>query len=138
MRYHDFHLREYRVADFGRRITLDLVFDYAGKPREESQIEFSDVALYNFTHTGGAIITDIEEASPGDLLAEVGDTLTVWNKQHGVSGWRESLASYRASLESAGLKAWRIGSAIGFYGFVVAGSVRQVTPNNSFERTREG
>jgi hypothetical protein len=71
MRYHDFHFREYRVADFGKRITLDLVFDYAGKPREESQIEFSDVALYNFTHTGGAIITDIEEASSGDLLGEV-------------------------------------------------------------------
>ena len=33
-RYHDFHLREYR--DFGKRITLDLVFDYAGKPKDES------------------------------------------------------------------------------------------------------
>jgi hypothetical protein len=137
MRYHDFHLREYRVADFGKRITLDLVFDYAGKPREESQIEFSDVALYNFTHTGGAIITDIEEASLGDLLGEVGATLTNWSEQHGVSGWRDSLENYRASLQSAGLKAWRISSAIGFDGFVVAGSVRQVTPNESFERTRE-
>jgi hypothetical protein len=138
MRYHDFHLREYRVADFGRRITLDLVFDYAGKPREESRIEFLDVALYNFTHTGRAIITDIEEASLGDLLGEAGATLTIWHKQHGISGWRDSLENYRVSLESAGLKAWRIASAIGFYGFVVAGSVRQVTPNTSFERTREG
>ena len=51
MRYHDFHLREYRVSDFGKHITLDLVYDYAGKPKERSQIEFSDVALYNFTHT---------------------------------------------------------------------------------------
>lgn len=134
MRYHDFHLREYRVADFGRRITLDLVFDYAGKPREESRIEFSAVALYNFTHTGAAIITDIEEASLGDLLGEVGATLTIWNKQQGISGWRDSLENYRVSLESAGLKAWRIASAIGFYGFVVAGSVRQVTPNTSSGR----
>lgn len=80
MRYHDFHLREYQVADFGRRVTLDLVFDYAGRPKEESQIEFSDVALYNFTHTGRSIITDIEERSLADLFGEVGATLTNWNK----------------------------------------------------------
>jgi hypothetical protein len=137
MRYHDFHLREYQVADFGRRITLDLVFDYAGKPREELQIEFSDVALYNFTHTGGAIITDIEEASLADLLGDIGATLTMWNKQHGITGWRDSIENYRVFLESAGLKAWRIDSAIGFYGFVVAGAVHQVTLDTSLARTRD-
>ena len=63
MRYHDFHLREYHVSDFGKRITLHLVYDYEAKPREESHIEFCEVALYNFTHTGGAIITDVDEAS---------------------------------------------------------------------------
>jgi hypothetical protein len=68
MRYHDFHLREYRVSDFGKRIILDLVYDYAGRPKDESQIEFSDVALYNFTHTGGAIVTGIEEISLDDLM----------------------------------------------------------------------
>ena len=131
MRYHDFHLREYRVSDFGKRITLHLVYDYAGKPKEESQIEFSDVALYNFTHTGGAIITDIEEASLDDLMNEVGASLITWNKQHGVTGWRENLETYQATLESAGHKAWRLISAIGFYGFIVARSVQQVAPDTS-------
>jgi len=138
MRYHDFHLREYRVSDFGKHITLDLVYDYAGKPKEQSQIEFSDVALYNFTHTGGAIITDIDETSVDDLLSEVGASLSVWSQKHGVTGWRDNLENYRTTLESAGHKAWRVVSAIGFYGFVVAKSVHQVAPNKSLERTRAG
>jgi len=138
MRYHDFHLREYRVSDFGKHITLDLVFDYSGKPKEESRIEFAGVALYNFTHTGGAIITDIEETSLSDLFSEVGASLSVWNHQHGVTGWRDNLENYREGLESAGHKGWRVISAIGFYGFIVAQSVHQVAPNKSLERTREG
>ena len=138
MRYHDFHLREYRVSDFGKHITLDLVYDYAGKPKERSQIEFSDVALYNFTHTGGAIITDIDETSVDDLLSEVGASLSVWSQKRGVTGWRDNLENYRTTLESAGHKAWRVVSAVGFYGFVVARSVHQVAPNKSLERTREG
>jgi hypothetical protein len=138
MRYHDFHLREYRVSDFGKHITLDLVYDYAGKPKEESQLEFSEVALYNFTHTGGAIITGIDETSLADLLSEVGESLSAWNQQHGVTGWRDNLENYRKALESAGHKAWRVVSAIGFYGFIVARSVHQVAPNKSLERTRGG
>jgi hypothetical protein len=138
MRYHDFHLREYRVSDFGKHITLDLVNDYAGKPKEESRVEFADVALYNFTHTGGAIITDIDETSLSDLLSEVGESLRAWQHQHGVTGWRDNLENYRKSLESAGHKAWRVISTIGFYGFIVARSVHQVAPNKSLERTREG
>src|SRR3954469_25384753 len=108
MRYHDFHLREYRVSDCGKRITLHLEFDYAGKPKEESHIEFSDVVLYNFTHTGGAIITDIEEASLSELLDEVGGAVVGWHKQQGVSGWRDSLKGYQINLESTGHKAWWI------------------------------
>jgi hypothetical protein len=131
MRYHDFHLREYRVSDFGKHIALDLVYDYPGKPNEESRIEFFDVALYNFTHTGGAIITDIEETSLSDLLSEVGASLSVWSHQHGVTGWRDNLENYQKGLESARYKAWRVISAIGFYGFIVAQSVHQVTPNKS-------
>lgn len=138
MRYHDFHLREYHVSDFGKHIILDLVYDYAGLPTEESQIGFSDVALYNFTHTGGAIITDIEETSLHDLLSEVGASLSAWNQQYGVSGWRDNLDNYRRSLESTGHRAWRIISAIGFHGFVVARSIHQVAPINSAERTLEG
>ena len=138
MRYHDFHLREYRVSDFGRCITLDLVFEYAGRPKEESLIQFSNVSLYNFTHTGGAIITDIEETDPAGLLGEMNATLSDWNRQYGVGGWQDSLESYLRFLSSGGYKAWRIDAAVGFSGFVVAQSVRQVAPNTSLERTREG
>jgi hypothetical protein len=137
MRYHDFHLREYRVTDFGTRISLHLVYDYEGRPTEESEIEFSDVMLYNFTHTSGAIITDIEESSVGDVLGEVRESLPEWNRQHGIARWRDTLENYQAALESTSHKAWRISSAIGFYGFVVARSVRQVAPNISLERTRD-
>jgi hypothetical protein len=137
MRYHDFHLREYRVSDFGKRITLDLVYNYAGRPTDESQIEFADVALYNFTHTGGAIVTDIEEASLEDLMKEVGSSLVNWYQQYGLTGWRDNLENYRDTLESTGYKAWRIDSAIGFYGFVVARSVHQFAPNKSLERKRD-
>jgi hypothetical protein len=135
MRYHDFHLREYRVSDFGKHITLHLVYDYAGRPKVESQIEFADVALYNFTHTGGAIITDIGETSLNDLLSEVGESLSAWNQQHGVTGWSDTLENYRKGLESAGHKAWRVVSSVGFYGFIVARSVHQGAPNKSLERT---
>lgn len=137
MRYHDFHLRGYRVSDFGRRITLDLVYDYSGRPKEESQIEFTDVALYNFIHTGGAIVMDIDETSLSDLLGEVGPSLIVWNSDQGVTGWRDKLDSYRKGLLSSGHRAWRVVSAIGFSGFMVARSVHQVAPNTSPERTRE-
>ncbi len=136
MRYHDYHLREYQVSEFGKRITLHLVFDYPGKPKDESQIEFTDVALYNFVHTGGAIVTSIEETALSDLLSEVEGFLVTWQKQHGIHGWSDTVENYRRSLEAAGRRAWRIDSAVGFYGFVVAQSINQVTPNTSLERTR--
>jgi hypothetical protein len=126
MRYHDYHLREYRVSDFGRRITLHLVYDYPGHPKGESHIEFVDVALYNFVHTGGAIVTRIEETSLGDLLAEIGASLVTWHEQQGLSGWKDSLENYRNSLLTTGYKAWRIESAIAFQGFIVARSVSQL------------
>jgi hypothetical protein len=61
MKYHDYHLQGYTVADFGGKVTLHLVLDYPGRSRDESYIEFSRVALYNFTHTTAAIVTDIVE-----------------------------------------------------------------------------
>jgi len=126
MRYHDFRLHGYRVADFGKRITMELFSDYAGEPRHESWIEFSDVALYNFTHTAGAIITEIEEVSLENLLTDERASLEAWNQQQGVGGWKDSIEGYRHFLESEGLKAWRIDSAMGFHGFVVARSVDEV------------
>jgi hypothetical protein len=39
-------LQGYEIADFGRTVTLNLVYDYVGMPREKSHIRFSQVALY--------------------------------------------------------------------------------------------
>jgi hypothetical protein len=75
MKYHDYHLQGYTVADFGGKVTLHLVLDSPGKSRDESYIEFSEVALYNFTHTTAAIVTDIVEAPLPELLVEIGDSL---------------------------------------------------------------
>jgi hypothetical protein len=38
MQFHDYHLRSYEVSDFGRVITLDLVYEYPGRAVRESQI----------------------------------------------------------------------------------------------------
>jgi hypothetical protein len=128
MRYHDYHLREYRVSDFGKRITLHLVYDHAGQAKDESHIEFIDVALYHFTHTGGAVVTQIEETGLADLLGEAGASLVTWHRQQGLAGWKDTLENYQKSLQATGHRAWRIESAIGFQGFVVARSISQVAP----------
>ena len=51
MKYHDFHLQGYEVSEKGKTVTLNLVYDYPDTGKEESNIKFTDVTLYNFTHT---------------------------------------------------------------------------------------
>jgi hypothetical protein len=136
VKYHDYRLNGYEVSDGGTRLTLHLVYDYAGKPRDESYIEFANVSLYHFVHTGGAIVTDVEETSLDDLLEELSESLPKWHVAQGLSGWRSSPEQYRQYLDERHCKAWRIESAIGFYGIVFAESVAQVTPNNRLERSR--
>ena len=126
MRYHDFLLEKYEVSDRGKTITFHLIYDYPNITRDESVIRFSNVALYNFSHTAGAIITDILETPIPDLLAEIGGRLTEWNHLHGVDSWTGNLESYRDALQSDGYKAWRVESAIGFHGFIIAKEVYQV------------
>jgi hypothetical protein len=50
-------MQGYVVADFGSTVTLNLVYDYVGRPRMLSNIRFSQVVLYHFEHPTGAIIT---------------------------------------------------------------------------------
>ena len=120
MRYHDWHLDGYSVADRGKSVVLHLLWDYPGQVRERSDIRFSDVALYHFTHTGGAIITDIDEIPLATLIDQISGELVEWSRLYGLNGWRSSAADYKEHLDASGLKAWRIESAIGFSGFVVA------------------
>jgi hypothetical protein len=123
MRFHDYHLNKYEVTDNGETVTFYLVYDYPEAEKIQSCITFSDVAIYNFIHTGGAIITDIEELPIPDLMLEVGSQLVEWNRMYGVRFWKDSLQNYSFKLQVEGYRAWRIESAIGFYGFVIAKGV---------------
>lgn len=122
MRYHDFHLRGYSVEDFGSRIVLDLVFDSPDRKTEESRIEFRDVVCYSFEHSAGAIITDINEVNVSALAREEEPKLAHFAK-HGLEHWRTDISDDIATLERERLRGWRIESAIGFSGFIIAGSV---------------
>jgi len=124
MKYHDFHLRGYSVESFGSRIVLHLVYDYPGGEKQESRIEFSDVACYSFQHTTGAIITDIEELDVATLVKEEEDKLLDFARQYGLKFWKTDISNYIATLQKEGLRGWRINSAIGFGGFVIARSVK--------------
>lgn len=123
MRFHDYHLIGYEVRDRGETIVLDLLFDYPEREKLQSRITFQNVAIYNFTHTASAIILDIEELSVASLFKEVGGAIAGWAKSQGVRGWSSDIKHYEQNLCSNGYKAWRIESAIGFYGFVIAKSV---------------
>ena len=123
MKYHDFHLRGYSVEAHGATIVLDLVYDHPGRDIQESRIKFSDVACYSFDHTTGAIITGIEEVDIAALAKEQEQKLSFFAKQYGLSHWKTDLTQYVAALETERLRAWRIDSAIGFSGFIIARSV---------------
>ena len=123
MRYHDFHIDKYEVSDRGETIALHLVYGYAGEETDSSKITFSEVALYNFIHTDNAIITDICEVKPSELIGEITSKLVEWNRMYSVNQWEDDPNKYGHKLDSSGYKAWHIESAIGFYGFVIAKSV---------------
>src|SRR5260221_10360609 len=98
VQFHDYHLRGYAVTDAGATITLDLVWDYPGQRKLDSSIRFSGVALYRFTHTSAAIITDIEEVPLPGLVDDISEELSRWAHEHGLSGWRGSVPEYKAYL----------------------------------------
>jgi hypothetical protein len=127
MRFHDFHLSGYSVRKFGGEIVLHLIYDDPPQSPEESHIRFSDVEFYHFVHTGGAIILDIAEVSLSELLDRFGDRMSDWNRQHGISRWHDDRVRYQAALESDSLRAWEIGSAVGFAGVVIAKTIQDVT-----------
>jgi len=120
MRFHDGHLDGYTVSDRGKTVVLHLRWDRAGSPQDPSNIRFSDVALYHFTHTSSARITDVEEISVAELIETLAPELAEWNRSYGLRGWRTSAADYAADLQADGFKAWRIHAAVGFAGFIIA------------------
>lgn len=120
MHFHDFHLDGYEVTQQGRAIVLHLSKPSADGERVDSRIAFSDVVLYDFTHTGGAILTDIREEPVTSLVRERASDIAAWHARSGVHLWCDSAEKYSADLQHGGYRAWRIESAIGFDGFVIA------------------
>jgi hypothetical protein len=124
VKYHDYHLKSYSVSDFGKTITLNLVFDYPKRPKEKSTIKFHDVIAYHFIHTGGAIITRIDETPLAVILKKFGRNLLEWSNQYGGPFLEKNLSVCQTKLETEGYKAWAIESAIGFEGFVIAKNIK--------------
>ena len=124
---YDFHLTGYEVKDFGATIVLHLLCEYAGLPRIESHIEFTDVAVYEFIHTGGAIITDLDEVPVNEALEGRAKVMKERCRQMGgYRFWDDNPRKYAANLEHQGFRAWTIYSAIGFEGYVIAKDARPV------------
>lgn len=123
MRYHDFHLDGYTVRDSGGNLVLHLSLDSEHDGRVESRIEFTGVSVYHFVHTGGAILTEIVEMPVRELVKQEQAFLSEAAHKLGLRNWNQDLADFITCLEQQGLRAWGIGSAIGFEGFVVARAV---------------
>ncbi|MFT5445993.1 MAG: hypothetical protein ACI9DC_001155 [Gammaproteobacteria bacterium] len=120
MRHHDFHLEGYEVSDHGKKILLRLHSSLDNPKPETSLSRFSDVAMYDFEHTDGAIITNIKEVELGKTLAESEVMFRAQAAQSGLRDWKADFSGYKRYLEDAGYKAWHIDSAIGFSGLVIA------------------
>jgi hypothetical protein len=131
MRYHDFQLDGYTVRDLGRSVVLQLSFRSAQEGLVASRIEFTEVSVYHFVHTTGAILLEIDEQPIREFVPKQEAFLTAAARQQGLRLWHSDLADYTARLEQEGLRAWVIGSAIGFAGFVIARGIsgtETVTP----------
>ena len=127
MRYHDWHLSGYSVLDGGTRIVLHLIWNYPPQEVLENHIQFAGVAAYYFNHTDGAIITDIEELPLREYLGLEEAFILRASKWTGLRYYSGDLERYRARLEAEGFKYWRLSSAIGFEGFVVARAAAEVS-----------
>jgi hypothetical protein len=138
MRYHDFHLRSYTVSDSGRKIELHLVYDYPGATERDSHIEFTDVVCYHFVHTEGTILTDIDEESLRDFVKREEEFLAAAATRDGLRLWHNDAGDYLRRLEDGGYHAWRLESAIGFSGFVVARTVGEKEGPNQPAQTTPG
>ena len=125
MNYHDWHLAGYSVSDYGTRIALHLSWDYPSEEKKQNDIQFTDVAAYHFTHSGGAIITDIDERPIGDYTEYESEFIQTTHTQMGLRYFQKDLATYLNYLQKEAFRYWTIGSAIGFSGFIVAKNIEE-------------
>ncbi|HEY1085010.1 MAG TPA: hypothetical protein VGE29_22295 [Prosthecobacter sp.] len=125
MRYHDFHLQGYAVSEGGLKVELHLVWPYPGPSQRDSRLEFTDVACYHFTHTSGTILTDITEEPLSDFVTSEHAFLSNAAELQGLRLWERDETQYLLRLQEGGYHAWRLESAVGFSGFIVAKTVQE-------------
>jgi hypothetical protein len=126
MRFHDFHLDGYSVSDSGARIVLHLVLENQDGSKYWSHIEFAGVACYHFDHSTGAIITDVIEVAAANIIRDNETTIGMFATRLGLQHWNEDLDAYIQTLERKGFRCWQIESAIGFSGFVICRTAKQL------------
>jgi hypothetical protein len=131
MRFHDYHLREYTVHDYGARIVMVLAWEYPDDPRPLSVIEFTGVECYRFSHSGGAIITEIDEMTWEAVASDEQDYLANVARMDGLRHWDGSFTNFVAKLQANKVRPFRIDSAVGFTGFVLAANVNELSHNQS-------
>lgn len=128
--HHDYKLHAYTVGDLGESIVLDLVYEYAGRPRDTSKILFWGVRFHHFIHLGGAIIIDISETSLRAAVDQHDLKISALNAQYGGLPYLEDDdSSLIRKIEEDGYRTWLISSAIGFFGFVVCRKVTSQKPD---------
>ena len=121
---HDYHLLEYRVADFGRTIEFDLRLT-SEKSSESLSFKFEKVLFYHFTHTQSAVLSNVIHVSLLELLEERWESFVAWNEQHGIEHFVPDRLEFTSILMDEGYTAWELCSALGFAGFVIAKEVSQ-------------
>ena len=131
MRVHDYHLRDLAVLDHGARIVMTLAWDYPGESRPLSFVQFSGVVCYRFSQTGGARITAIEEMSTADVVRDEQEFIVSVARTDGLRFWNGTFSAFLRELDANRIKAYRIESAVGFSGFVLANDYKELSHNQS-------
>ena len=135
MRVHDYHLRDVLVYDRGTRIVMTLSWDYPGQSRPPSVVEFSGVVCYRFSQTGGAIISGIEEMSSEEVVRDEQEFIVSVARADGLKCLNGTFAAFMRELEANKIRAFRIESAVGFTGFILASDLKDLSHNQSPDPT---
>jgi hypothetical protein len=135
MLVHDYHLRELAVLDHGSRIVITLSWDYPGDPRPLSVVEFTGVICYRFSQTSGAVITAIEEMSSEEVARDEQEFIVSVARTDGLRFWNGTFAGFFRDLRANRVRAFRIESAVGFSGFVLAEDLIDLSHNQSSDPT---
>jgi hypothetical protein len=112
-----------------------LAWDYPGDPQPLSILEFTGVEYYRFSHSGGAIIAEIDEMTWDEVTRDERDYIETAARMDGLRYWDGTFANFLKNLQANKVRPFRIDSSIGFTGFVLAASVTELSHNQSTDPT---